>query len=101
MGSKKALNFLFDTVFRVGFIAVILAMLMLYMPLIQNSVNPLLEHIGFWDLWRLNPLWANILSVGLALMGVAIVISLIKGWVEEMINILFTDEKPQIPKISL
>jgi len=93
------LDLLFGIGFRIGFLVALVGLIMMYAPLIYNAINPLLDYIGFWNAFRANPSWLRVSATGLALMAAAVAVSVIKGWVEEMIEILFgkdefIEEKP-------
>jgi hypothetical protein len=98
---KRILTFLFNTGFKVGIVVVFVSVFMMYLPLIQVKISPFLEYIGFWEALNSSPEWARVLIIGFTLIGAAIVISILRGWVDEMVNILFSDNKGQIPRSSL
>jgi hypothetical protein len=90
---REALNLLFGIGFKVGFLVALVGVVMMYLPLIHATVNPLLNYIGFWDAYNANPEWIRISLIGVVLMVAAVAVSVIKGWVEEMTEILFGGEK--------
>ena len=89
---QNALDLLFGIGFKVGFLVALIGLIMMYMPLIHRAVNPLLEYIGFWDAFKANPGWMRVSITGIMLMVAAIAISIIKGWVEDMVEILFSED---------
>ena len=86
---SEALDLLFGIGFKVGFLITIVGMFMMYMPLISHAVDPLLHQIGFWEAFRANPYWFQVFFGGLVLMAFVILINVVRGWVEEMVDILF------------
>jgi hypothetical protein len=90
---RIALDLLFGIGFKIGFLIAVVGLSMMYMPMIQIAFNPLLEYVGFWDAFRANPVWLRVFITGLVLMGAAIVISVVKGWVEEMVDVLFSKDE--------
>jgi hypothetical protein len=91
--SKYAFELLFGIGFKVGFLIAIMAMLVMYMPVMMNAVNPMLKIIGFWDAFNSNPLWAQLLMTGIILMGVAFFVNIIQGWFEPLMDELFFEDK--------
>jgi hypothetical protein len=89
---RYALELLFGIGFKVGFLVAIMGAFMMYLPLIQVAVNPLLEYIGFWDAFRASPQWMRVFGTGLLLMVVAVFVSLLKTWTEPLFDILFGKE---------
>ena len=87
------MDLLFGIGFKVGFLIAVVGLIMMYMPFIHAAVNPLLKYIGFWKAFNANPGWVRVFVTGLALMAAAVVVSVIKGWVEDMVEILFSREE--------
>jgi hypothetical protein len=107
---ENALDLFFGIGFKIGFLIAVIGLIMMYMPLLHKAVNPLLEYIGFWEAFRANPGWLRVFITGIVLMVAAIAVSVVKGWVEDMAEILFKEdeffqehpiERPQNPKSSL
>ena len=93
------MDLLFGIGFKIGFLVALVGLIMMYMPLIYNAVNPLLEYIGFWEAFRANPEWLRVSITGLALMGAALVVRVIEGWVEEIVKVLFSSDKSADKKL--
>jgi hypothetical protein len=96
-----ALEYLLKLLLRVGALIAFLALFMLYLPLIELSLAPLLDYLMFTEIIKANPYWFQVLVSGMLLVGVAIVLSIVKGWLENMVDILFADDQPQKPRSSL
>jgi hypothetical protein len=91
--SRYAFELLFGIGFKVGFLIAIVSMMVMYMPIMVRAVNPLLKIVGFWDAFYSNPLWAQALITGVILMVVALLVNLVKGWFEPLIDTLFFEDK--------
>ena len=96
--TSMLLELLFGIGFRMGFILAFAAIFMMYIPAIEMHMAPLLQYIGFYDAVQTNPQWKNILITGILMMAVAVAVALIYRSVSEMIDILFAEEKPHIPR---
>jgi hypothetical protein len=96
--SRYALELLFGIGFKIGFLIAVIGMFMMYVPLIKETLDPLLEYIGFWTIMRSSPQWVRVFSTGLILMVAAIIISLLKNWIEPLIDVLFWEDKPSKTK---
>jgi hypothetical protein len=93
-----ALELVFGIGFKIGFLIAIVGAMMMYMPILIMTVDPLLETIGFWYAFNSNPQWVRVLTTGLVLMGGAFLISVIKGWFDPIMDLLFFEDKPSKPK---
>jgi hypothetical protein len=91
--SRYAVELLFGIGFKMGFLITLMGGLMMYMPVIERAVNPLLGMVGFWDAFNSNPQWVRVFMTGFALMGVAAFVTLIKGWIEPLIDTLFFEDQ--------
>jgi hypothetical protein len=91
--SRYAFEQLFGIGFKVGFLIVIMSTLLMYMPLIERSVNPLLDLIGFWQAFNGNPTWARLLVTGLIFIMVACFAYLVKIMCDPLIDTLFFEDK--------
>lgn len=98
--TRKVTDMLFGAGFKVGLIMAFAAVFMMYLPLIQSALNPLLVYIGFWEALRNNPQWVRVFVLGVILMLVAVVVSAMRGWIEEFVEALFGRDEPHIPRSS-
>ena len=98
--TKEALDLLFGIGFRIGFVMALLGLMMMYMPLMVRAVYPFLEVIGFWEALRKSPQMVTVIGTGLTLMVGAFCINVVRKWVGQMIDILFSEELGQAPKSS-
>jgi hypothetical protein len=86
---------------KLGIILAFTAFIIMYLPLINKLLMPLLKEIRFWETLDKNPDWVKILTTGVLLVIGAFAILIIRKWVEELVDILFGKDKPQIPTSSL
>jgi hypothetical protein len=91
--SRYAFELMFGIGFKVGFLVAIVAMMVMYMPIMERAVDPLLKIIGFWDVFYSNPMWAQLMITGILLMILAFLINIIKGWFEPLMDTLFFEDK--------
>jgi hypothetical protein len=86
---QSDLDLLFGIGFRTGFLVVVVGLIILYMELVNITVNPMLNLIGFAAKYRSLPGWLQLVTTGFMLMGAALAISTIRDLVESMVEGLF------------
>lgn len=87
----------FDTVFgigfRVGFLVVLVGVLMFYFSMFTANVEVFLGYSEVWATFLALPNHIKFIVVGVALMGVAVVMSVLRENVEDFINLLFYNDR--------
>ncbi len=96
--SRYALELMFGIGFKMGFLVAIIAAAMLSLPKFQAKLNPVLKYAGVFELLSMSPLWAQMLIGGVALMAGAVLISILKGWFEPLMDALFWEDSLPKPK---
>lgn len=89
---------MFGIGFKIGFLVAVVGLIMTYMPLMEEAAKPFLQYISFYEVMDSNPLWVRVFATGVMLMVAAAGISVVKGWVEEMADILFVEREDSKPK---
>jgi hypothetical protein len=90
---EGTVDVIFGIGFKIGFLVVLMGLVLAYIPLIQRNVEITLDYIGFWDAFRTLPAWLQLIFTGFVLMGVAVVLSVFRGNVEDFINLLFYKDR--------
>ncbi|MBD3388532.1 MAG: hypothetical protein GF416_05640 [Candidatus Altiarchaeales archaeon] len=89
---KDAFDLLLRIGFKVGFITAVIGLVMMYYQMLADAFMPFLRYIRLLEAFEANPGWVKISLLGVLVMVAVLFTMVVRGWVEEMADILFDDD---------
>lgn len=90
---KQSFDKIFGIGFRIGFLIVLVDVILVYFTYFTKTVELALNHYEFFNAVESLPWQLQVLVYGLSLMGVAIVMVYIRDHVENLVNLLFYNDR--------
>lgn len=92
---ESASDVIFGIGFKVGFLIAVFGLILMYIPIVENTVDLTFDFMGFWDTLRSLPQWMQFVFSGLLIMGAAVIVYTGKWMIEELVNGTFGREKDE------
>jgi hypothetical protein len=86
---QSAPDMILDGGFRIGFLIMVVGIIMFYMSMFENTVNLTFDYLEFWEKFRTFPEWVQVIVGGIMFVGIALIVSVGRVFVESMIQTLF------------